>query len=199
MEHWKNLSLENLVEEYEGVVYKEEWRQIKDFEGLYEVSNFGRVRNLESYNWPQSIKSQRFPKNGYLLVSLWKNNKERKALVHRLVAIAFIPNPKKKKTVNHKRGVRTDNRAHQLEWATMGENSSHSFRELGRRSSFSGLHGSKSYVARPVLQFTKEGDFVAKHETVTDAGKAVGCGPTGISAACRGRYKTAKGFKWKYA
>jgi hypothetical protein len=198
MEHWRNQSLENLVEEYEGIVYKEKWKPVKGFEGFYEVSTFGRIRNIESNNWPQSIKAQRFPKNGYLLVSLWRENKEKKALTHRLVAIAFIPNPKNKKTVNHKKGIKTDNRAHQLEWATQGENAKHSYDELGRECYMTGKTGKDCRFSKPVNQYTKDGAFVARHDSATSAAKVANTSRRNISHNIMGNQKTAAGFIWKY-
>lgn len=195
-EHWKNLSLESLSEVVDGELIIEAWKPVKGYEDFYEVSNFGRVKALGCVNHPVKIKSQRYPKNQYLLVSLWKDNKEKKALVHRLVAIAFIRNPKKKKTVNHKKGNRKDNRAWMLEWATQTENSLHSFRELGRKNV--ALSGGDHAKAKAVSQLSKDGVELKQFATVTEAAKAVGAIPSAISAACSGRYKTSMGFKWKY-
>jgi hypothetical protein len=197
VEHWKNMSLVSLSEVHEGVVYLEEWTEIKGYEGLYAISSFGRVKNLYTYNWAESIKAQRFPKNGYLLVSLWKDNKEKKKLVHRLVAQAFVPNPGDKRTVNHKKGIKTDNRYHQLEWATQGENAKHSYDELGRKCNPS--KGSNHFRSKKVIKYDLNGKFVNAYNTVSEAAKSVNTSSTHISGACSGKYKIVKGFKWEYA
>jgi hypothetical protein len=178
-EYWKNLSPEPLSEMVDGELIIEEWRPVRGYEEQYHVSNFGRVKSLGCVNHPESIKAQRFPKNDYLLVSLWLDNKEKKALVHRLVAIAFIPNPKKKKTVNHKKGNRRDNRAWMLEWATQKENADHSFRELGRK--VVGVRGGDHARARAVVKLSRDGRWLGNFRTVTEAAAYVGATPTQIT------------------
>ena len=197
MEHWKNLSLENIVEEIDGIVYTEEWKPVVGYEKLYMVSSFGRVKSLGCYNHPEKIKNQRFPKNGYLLVSIWENNKEKKLLVHRMVAKAFIPNPDNKKTVNHKQGNKKDNRWLKLEWNTRQENTIHSYRELGRKSN--PLRGANHSRAKKVIQKDKNGDIINKYDTVTEAAFINKIGISHIARVCRGVEKSAHGFKWEYA
>ncbi len=197
MEHWKNLSLDPLSEIHEDVLFIEEWKEIEGYNGVYQVSSFGRIKSLGFNNHPEAIKAQRFPKNGYLLVSLWKANKEKKPLVHRLVARAFIKNPENKKTVNHKKGIKIDNRFHQLEWNTQSENSLHSYSELGRV--VKGIKGKDNSRAKAVIQYDKMGTQLAHFDTVTEAAQSVLTTPTHISAACRGKYKLVRGFKWSYA
>jgi hypothetical protein len=116
----------------------EVWSTIKDYEGLYEVSNMGRVRSLdreqsraivglETYIKKGQVLSPRLQRQGYQLVALFKNGKREDKLIHRIVAEAFIPNPLKKETVNHKDNVKGNNVVNNLEWATQSENSKHAF------------------------------------------------------------------------
>ncbi len=121
----------------------EEWKEIEGFEGLYEVSNTGKVRSLDRI----AIRKDgvKVPKKGKELfftiskidehghrprasVQLWKENKAYLRPVHRLVAKAFIPNPENKPTVNHIDGNALNNRVDNLEWATYSENQLHAFR-----------------------------------------------------------------------
>lgn len=115
-------------------VMKEIWKDIKEFEGLYQVSNHGNVRSLDreihylvkgKYNGKRFFKGQIISQykinSGYLVVSLNKNGHNKKKLVHILVAEAFITNYENKPTVNHKNHIRTDNRVENLEWATYEE------------------------------------------------------------------------------
>lgn len=120
---YKNLSLRDI----EG----EEWRPIPDFEGLYSVSNMGRIKseyrivetnNRTPYVVNAKIKTQNKNKKGYLTVLLYKDNKCYSKQVHRYVALAFIPNPDNKPQVDHINGNKEDNRATSLRWTTNDEN-----------------------------------------------------------------------------
>jgi len=116
----------------------ENWKSVLGYEGLYEVSDLGKVKGLERYCICKSktrivsekIKNLRFDKYGYLRSSFSKLGIVSTIQVHRLVALAFISNPENKKTVNHKNGIKTDNRVENLEWNTTLENNLHS-REHG--------------------------------------------------------------------
>ena len=113
----------------------EEWRAIRGYEGMYEVSSVGIVKGLDRVviysNGRKDFKKERILKpslntNGYPFVFLSKGNSTIK-YIHRLVAEAFIPNPENKREVNHKNGVKDDNRVENLEWCTHFENMRHSW------------------------------------------------------------------------
>ena len=95
----------------------EEYRTIKDYEGLYEISNFGNVRNSKT----SRILKLKLHKDGYRVIGLWKDGKQNFFLVHRLVAIAFIPNDDKKLTVDHIIRNPQNNNVNNLRWATQSE------------------------------------------------------------------------------
>jgi len=120
IEYYKNLSLENLFYiDKNGIVKEEEWRDIRNYEGIYKISNLGRRKNKKG-----KIQRARIKKN-YNTARLCKNKMYTECSVHRLVAIAFIPNPENKPCVNHKNGIKSDNRVNNLEWCTISENSIH--------------------------------------------------------------------------
>lgn len=96
----------------------ETWKQVRGYEGLYMVSDMGRVAGLKKQRFPAHIMRQELTENGYLRVGLFKDGKQSKKKVHRIVAEAFIPNPDGKPQVNYINGARTDNRARNLEWCT---------------------------------------------------------------------------------
>jgi len=102
----------------------EKWKDVFGFEGLYKISNHGRVLSL--YN--NIIRKQFMPENRYPKVVISKNKKKYMKYIHRMVAMAFIPNPQNKKEVNHKDGNKFNNAISNLEWVTPKENQQHSIK-----------------------------------------------------------------------
>lgn len=182
---------------------------IKGYEGIYEVSNLGNVRSLDRIikygnNAHRPAKGcnmyKRLGRNGYLSVGLWLNNKEKRFSIHRLVADTFIDNPNQLAQVNHKNGVKVDNNVCNLEWMSASDNMKHSFRELGTKSYMLGMKGSLHWRSKKITQFTKTGERLNDFENSREAGEAIGTkNHSWISACCRGKAKTAYGFKWKFA
>lgn len=146
----------------------EQWKPVVGYEGLYEVSNYGKVRSIK-----RDIILKPYCYNGYLYVSLYKNGEVKCCRVHRIVAQAFIPNPENKATVNHKNEVRDDNRVCNLEWNTYKENIRYS---LAKR-----------------VMCIETGDI---YDSIMEAAEKTGIHYTGISQCCNGKIKTAGGFHW---
>lgn len=137
----------------------EEWRTIKGYEGYYEVSNFGRVRSIDRYIPGRTSNSDKKLKGkylklgtvvGYPAVGLYKESKNHKGktmYVHRLVAEAFIDNPRSNQCVNHIDGSRNNNFVTNLEWVTYKENTNHALKigriRTGSQVSTAILNGSK--------------------------------------------------------
>lgn len=103
----------------------ETWKPISDYEGLYEISNYGRVKTL--FKGVSKIRKQVFSNPGYFGLVLYKNNFPQSARIHVLVAQAFVPNPENKPVVNHKDANRRNNQVSNLEWVTQLENKKHAY------------------------------------------------------------------------
>ena len=163
------------------------WRSIKGYSG-YEVSNLGRVRSFK-FNKVR-IKGLITNKlTGYITVYLHKHNKMKNIAVHRLVAMAFIPNPENKPQVNHIDGDKTNNKVDNLEWCTSSENQKHANR--------TGLRDYE-YCKKAVSQYSKTGEFIASYNSTLEAEKVTGVYHSHISRCCKGKSKIACGFVWKY-
>lgn len=170
----------------------EYWTDIKDFEGLYQVSNLGRVKSLgNDKTRKEKILKPKINSNGYCAVDLCNRGIYIKynVLVHRLVAQAFIPNPDNLPVINHKDECKTNNHISNLEWCTQKYNAHYSriWEKTGRFS-------------KPVLQFTKSGDFVAEYESASEAQRQTGIKQQNISSCCLKKpyFHSAGGYIWKY-
>ena len=169
------------------------WKDIVGYEGSYQVSYYGNILSLK-FN-KKKLLNPGLNTNGYYQIALSLEGKKRRYLVSRLVALAFIPNPKNKRTVNHINGIPTDNRVINLEWATYGENIHHAF-QLGLQKS---RNGKDNCLSKSVIQYSLDNKIIDKYESQTDAAKSTGIYRKSISSACVGRYKTAGGYVWKFA
>mgnify|MGYP006921383009 CR=1 FL=1 len=200
-EHYKNTSLENIVEECGGIIYHEQWADIEGYEGLYEVSNFGRVKRLKRTNCNNQHKSDKimsptFNDKGYLRISFKINSISKTFSVARLVGLHFIPNPENKPEINHLKGIKTDNRHFMLEWSTASENQKHSFSVLGKKAVayWAGKKGGEHHAAMPA--FCKE--LNKTFTSLIEAADYFNVSSGYISMVCKGQRKTVKGLTLNY-
>ena len=182
----------------------EEWRDVVGYEGLYQVSNHGRVKSLDrqvrNKNGMTLIRGQILSpghvgyKGQYCQVALWKENQKKLYLVHRLVAVAFHPNPDNMPEVNHIDENTLNNRADNLEWITMERNKRYGTciqRGAEKRRG-------KPIGGHPILQYTTEGVFIAKHASAIEAAAHVGGNNSLICRCANGKLKSSCGFVWKW-
>lgn len=180
---------------------QEIWKDISGYEGLYRVSNLGKVESLRN----NIILKQSPTKDGYLAVGLC-NGKTKTCRAHRLVAIAFIPNPDNLPEVNHIDGNKTNNSVDNLEWVTPLENTHHAIRTGLIPDGFyqgKGKHVGKwmeKNRSKPVRQIKGE-KVIATYASAAKAGEALGnkWAFANISSCCHGRIPDAYGYKWEFA
>lgn len=188
----------------------EEWKDVLGYEGLYQVSSYGRVRNRHGKEM-----SQFYDKDGYKVVVLNHNYKRKYRKVHRLVGIAFIDNPNNYPSINHKDENKNNNNVENLEWCTISYNNNYGERNKaisdkqkgkpryyakGENNYFWGKHftAGKSPSARSVAKLDQEGNILKIYDCIVSAANDVKCNRSFITMVCQGKRKTAKGYKWKY-
>ena len=162
----------------------EAWKTVKDYEGLYEVSNFGRVKSKKRTTTQGGILN---PSKGkcYLYITLCKNGIKKTKMVHKVVVDSFH-GVNEGMEVNHRNGVKTDNELDNLEWITKSGNAVHSLKY--------GLRG-----LRPVKQIAKDGTLIRVWSSIISAARGLKIYDSSIVRCCKGKTETCGGFLWKYA
>lgn len=181
----------------------EEWRDVVGWEGYYIVSSYGRVASLGRYvkyytytKWlDPCLKQQQMWKNGYFAVTFKKNGKKICASVHRLVAIAFIPNPNNYPCIDHINDNKIDNRACNLQWCTHKINNSKEHHSIAESLSKKGKR--LPSIQKPIVQLSTSGNLVRVYPSMRDA-DLNGFQHSAIHRVIHNKLKTHRGFKWMY-
>lgn len=176
---------------------KEIWRDIEGYECLYQVSNLGRIKSLKfwsnvhkKYYEKETILKNKINKHGYEFVGLHKHNKTKNFSVHRLVAEAFIDNPKMYKEVNHIDGNKLNNNVENLEFTTRSENMLHAYK-LGLKKA--------KVISKPVIQYDFEKNKIKKWNNISEISKEMGFDYSSIYQCCNKKRNKAYNYIWEYS
>lgn len=182
----------------------EEWRDIKNYEALYQISSLGNVRSL-NYNRTNEMKylKKSTDNNGYDRVFLYKKGEKHLKLIHRLVATNFIKVIVGKEFVNHINGIKNDNRIENLEWCTRSENQIHAYKIGLQITNKNMINARKKNIMvattskrKKVLQLDENENIIKEFESVAEAIKITGINH--ISDCALKKCKKAGGYIWKY-
>lgn len=177
---------------------KEFWKDIEGYEGLYQVSNLGRVKSLPKphkfvhgyYLTKEKILSPRVcgTQREYLSVALQRDGERKQIKIHRLVAEAFIPNPNNLTEVNHKDENKGNNKADNLEWCTRSYNVNYGSR----------IEKQRKTLIKPVAAYDAIGNFVQSFDSLAEAALFANVDSSNISRACKKEGRLSGGYIWKY-
>lgn len=184
------------------------WKPVVGFAGHYEVSNTGVVRGLErcveqlhksGKPYRRKIESCVFEQSpsgkGYLYAYIGGKNR----LVHRMVAEAFIENPMRLPSINHKNGIKTDNRAENLEWCTSSQNQKHRYDVLGHVGASSGKAGSDFPYSKPIVAISLRDGTFRNFDCARDAVRqGIARWQSAVHCVCTGKRKQHNGYVWSF-
>lgn len=165
---------------------QEKWKKIKDYEGLYEISNLGRIKRIYK-NGKTRILKPSFNEWGYFQINLSKNNKTKNFKIHRLVACAFLDNKNNNLQVNHIDGNKQNNKINNLEFCSAKENIQHAIK-IGLRNKTN---------TKKVNQYDLHNNLITTWSSLKKA--QINCNISHIVDCCKGKRKTAGDYKWSYA
>ena len=199
---------------------REEWKPVRNYEGLYEVSDMGRVKSLERTVWnsvrgfyrtvPERILKPIRDKYGYVVVNLHKDAKSKTYKIHRLVATAFCENPEGYTEVNHINEDKADCRAENLEWCSRSYNNTYNGRAKkagkkvgkklrGRKQAEETIKKRAEKLSKPVIGINKVSGLIVEFQSAREAERQLGINQGHICSCLIGRLKSAGGYVWYYA
>ena len=183
---------------------RETWKDVVGYEGIYKVSNAGRVKSKIT----NKVLKQFVTKSGYCKINLYKNKVPERCLVHRLVATAFIENNNNYPIINHKDENPGNNRVDNLEWCTYSYNTCYGtareravmHTDYKKRTENMNWEARNAKLKKPIIQL-KDGVIIKEFDSIKSAVSEYGgvnAHGSNIIEVCKGRRKKAYGFEWRY-
>lgn len=173
------------------------WKDIKNYEGLYQVSNLGKIKSIDRMvnckdNYSKKILGRYLcftqDKDGYLMCSLWKKNKGQTVKVHRVVCSSFKENIESKPQVNHIDGDKKNNNIENLEWVNNSENNKHAYK-IGLK---------KPCQKKAVYVYNLNMDLLFSFDNIHEASRVTNVDRSNLTKVCKGEFKQCKGLIFKY-
>lgn len=188
----------------------EVWKDIEGYEGLYQVSNLGNVKSLDtvinckgakgiSYHLRKGrILKKAINTKGYYYVNLSKNSKVKNTSIHKIVAKTFINNPNNYICVNHKDGDKLNNCVENLEWCTYSHNNKEAYKQGLKKPTWKNKTNKYHPLSKIVYQYDMEGNFIKEWDNASEIKRQLGYCSENIRSCCKGKRKKAHNFIWKY-
>ena len=183
---------------------KEIWKDIVGYEGLYQVSNLGRVKSLKRrvyagrgkmrWQYERILSDKKENGNGYKIVNLFKNGKGKNKYIHRLVAESFLENPNNLPQINHKDENKSNNCVNNLEYCTCQYNCTYNNLHIRK-----GLKNRNNKMSKKIYQLNENNKILKEYPSISEASRQLNVSFQAISDCLKGKQKHSAGYKWKYA
>lgn len=181
---------------------KEIWKNIKGFENIYQISNYGNIKNIKKNILIKPFISK---KTKYYQIDLCKNGHKKRYSIHRLVAQAFISNPNNFPQVNHKDENKQNNRYDNLEWCTAKYNSNYGTckQRIGIKSSqkkhtYETKQKISKALSKPIIQYSKNNTFIKEWGSAYEVQRKLRISKSNVNECCNNKRKSAGNYIWKF-